>query len=134
MPCRKTRHFFCLNMQPTNPSLGPGSALLGGAAGAMNAMQGGGGVQGLNSQVTPASAIYNPGIQASPQPPLPNSAPMNHFAFQGSMGTPPVSPQQQPPAPQAPQPPKAETASIIEALTKRLHDLSKLEHSIHGVQ
>lgn len=133
MPRLQDRGFFMDNIRP---SLGTGSPLLGGASPMLNAMQGGGGVQGIGTQVTPSSAIYQPGIQV-PAPstiPNPNGSPMNHFAFQGSMGTPPVSPQQQPPAPQAPQPPKAETASIIEALTKRLHDLSKLEHSIHGVQ
>lgn len=122
----------------SNPSLGPGSPLLGGAGPAMAAMGQPGGVSGMPTQSTPASAIFQPSLAQPANPPLPSGgnpmAAMGHFAFQGSMGTPPVSPQQQPPAPQAPQPPKAETASIIEALTKRLHDLSKLEHSIHGVQ
>lgn len=119
-------------MDNTNNSFGPGSATLGGADGVTNAMNNPGGVVGIPTQVSPSSAIFNPALQQPNPLPMPQGNPMSQFGFQASMA-PQQAPQAPQAAPQAGESPKAETNSIIEALTKRLHDLTKLEHSLYGV-
>jgi len=125
-------------MDNSSPSFGKGSTLLGGLDPVANAMNNGGGVSAMQTQVSPSSAIFNPAMQQQNPMPMPQGGPMGQFAMQAAMAGPqpqqPVSPQQQPQAPQAAQPPKGESHSIIEALTKRLSDLGKLENSLYGIQ
>jgi len=136
MPTSRGR-FFCLNMDNSRPSFGPGSNTLGGADGVSNAMANPGGVAQLQTQVSPSSAIFNPAMQQPNPLPMPQGSPMSQFSMQAAMAPQPQQPvslQQQPQAPQAAQPPKGESHAIVEALTKRLSDLGKLEHSLYGVQ
>lgn len=134
--------FFCAkNMDNYNSqaSFGPASnTVLGGGNIVANGMEQPGGVTPIESQVSPASAIYQPGLQVQTPPALPNGSPMAHFASQGVVG--PQAQQMPQQAVQAPQqviasqqPPKAESHVIIEALANRLKDLGKLEHAIHGI-
>lgn len=132
--------FFMENYAAPQASFGPASnTVLGMGGGNMvaNGMEQPGGITPMQSQVSPASAIYQPGLQAAPPPQvqMPSGSPMSQFSMQASMN--PQMPQQQPQAqpqqPNAPQP-KAESHSIIEALTTRLKDIAKLENSLYGIQ
>ena len=102
-------------MQP--PSFGPGSQILGGASNVTQAMPQPGGSNVLTQQVSPASAIFNPGIQVPPQPQMPEKSPMSNFA-QGLAG----QPAQKPPV----DPLHARADTIIRALTAHLATLDKL--------
>lgn len=122
-------------MENSQPSFGSGSAILGGAQNVTQAMPMPGAQNVMQHQVSPASAIYQPGIQVPQQPQMPQGGdPMSMFGMQASLN--PASQQQQQPAqpqqPNAPQP-KGESNSIIEALTNRLKDIAKLERTIYGV-
>lgn len=122
-------------MDNSSPSFGKGSTLLGGLDPVANAMGNPGGVSAMQTQVSPSSAIFNPALQQQNPMPMPQGGPMGQFAMQAAMASQPQQmPQQEPQAPTQQPQQKGESHSIIEALTKRLSDLGKLESSLYGVQ